>query len=138
MSQSSVILFDGVCNLCCGWIQFLIRRDKKAAFTFVSVQSDMGKTLLETTSIKAGNITTSGLDTIVYIKNNQAFIESEAVLEILTNLGGIWRIFGVLRLIPRSLRDKIYRYIAAKRYSLFGKRTSCILPTPENEKRFSL
>ena len=138
MSQSSVILFDGVCNLCCGWIRFLIRRDKKAAFTFVPLQSDVGKTLLETTSIKAGSITTSGLDTIVYIKNNQALIESEAVVEILTDLGGIWKIFGVLRLIPLSLRDKIYRYIASKRYSLFGKRTSCFLPTPEDEKRFSL
>ena len=138
MRQSSVILFDGVCNLCCGWIQFLIRRDKKAVFTFVPLQSDTGKRLLETVDLKAENLTTSNINTIVYIKNNQAFIESEAVLEILTNLGGIWRIFGVLRLIPRSLRDKIYRYIASKRYSLFGKRTSCFLPTPENEKRFSL
>jgi len=138
MSQSSVILFDGVCNLCCGWIRFLIRRDKKAAFTFVSIQSDAGKTLLETTNIKADSLTTSDLDTIVYIKNNQALIESEAVVEILTDLGGIWKIFGVLRLIPLSLRDKIYRYIAAKRYQLFGKRTSCFLPTPEDEKRFSL
>jgi len=138
MSQSSLILFDGVCNLCCGWIRFLIRRDKKAVFTFVPLQTDMGKRLLETVDLKAENLTTSNINTIVYIKNNQAFIESEAVLEILTNLGGIWRIFGVLRLIPRSLRDKIYRYIASKRYSLFGKRTSCFLPTPENEKRFSL
>ena len=138
MSQSSVILFDGVCNLCCGWIRFLIRRDKKAAFTFVSIQSDMGKILLETVDLKANKLTTSNINTIVYIKNNQAFIESEAVLEILTDMGGIWRIFGVLRLIPRSLRDKIYRYIAAKRYSLFGKRTSCFLPTPEDEKRFLL
>jgi len=138
MRQSSVILFDGVCNLCCGWIQFLIRRDKKAVFTFVPLQSDTGKRLLETVDLKAENLTTSNINTIVYIKNNQAFIESEAVLEILTNLGGIWRIFGVLRLIPRSLRDKIYRYIASKRYSLFGKRTSCFLPTPEDEKRFSL
>jgi len=138
MSQSSLILFDGVCNLCCGWIRFLIRRDKKAVFTFVPLQTDMGKRLLETVDLKAENLTTSNINTIVYIKNNQAFIESEAVLEILTNLGGIWRIFGVLRLIPRSLRDKIYRYIASKRYSLFGKRTSCFLPTPEDEKRFSL
>lgn len=138
MSQSSVILFDGVCNLCCGWIRFLIRRDKKAVFTFVPLQSDTGKTLLETVDLKAENLTTSNINTIVYIKNNQALIESEAVLEILTDLSGIWRIFGVLRLIPLSLRDKIYRYIAAKRYSLFGKRTSCFLPTPENEKRFSL
>jgi len=138
MRQSSVILFDGVCNLCCGWIQFLIRRDKKAVFTFVPLQSDTGKRLLETVDLKAENLTTSNINTIVYIKNNQAFIESEAVLEILTNLGGIWRIFGVLRLIPRSLRDKIYRYIASKRYSLYGKRTSCFLPTPEDEKRFSL
>jgi len=138
MSQSSVILFDGVCNLCCGWIRFLIRRGKKAAFTFVSIQSDMGKILLETVDLKANKLTTSNINTIVYIKNNQAFIESEAVLEILTDMGGIWRIFGVLRLIPRSLRDKIYRYIAAKRYSLFGKRTSCFLPTPEDEKRFLL
>jgi len=138
MSQSSLILFDGVCNLCCGWIRFLIRRDKKAVFTFVPLQTDMGKRLLETVDLKAENLTTSNINTIVYIKNNQAFIESEAVLEILTNLGGIWRIFGVLRLIPRSLRDKIYRYIASKRYSLYGKRTSCFLPTPEDEKRFSL
>jgi len=133
MLESSVILFDGVCNLCCGWVRFLIRRDKKMKFRFASMQSESGKRLM--TSL---DLNDNRQNTIVYFKDNQLYIESSAVLKILEDLGGIWVLFKVFNLIPEILRNHIYRYIANRRYALFGKRSTCIKPTPEYEKRFLL
>jgi len=131
MNQLPVILFDGVCNLCSSWVQFLIRRDKKFVFRFASLQSESGKRILN--SIGLSN---NDLKTIVYFKEKTFFVESSAVLEILKDLGGIWKVSVIFQLIPKVVRDKIYRYIAKRRYKLFGIRSSCLLPTPENEKRF--
>jgi len=131
MYQSRIILFDGICNLCCGWVHFLIRHDKKMKFRFASIQSKSGERLLE--SVGLNNNT---LKTIVYIKQNEFFTESSAILEILNELGSIWALFGVFKLIPLPLRDGIYRFISKKRYVIFGKRSSCYLALPENRKRF--
>jgi len=131
MNESPVILFDGICNLCCGWIQFLIRHDKKKKFRFASIQSEIGQELLKSFALNNNSI-----KTIVYIQRNEIFTESSAILEILRELGGNWAMTGVLKLIPRPLRDGFYRFISKKRYKIFGMRSSCYLPTPENEKRF--
>jgi len=131
MNESPVILFDGICNLCCGWVQFLIQQDKKMKFRFSSIQSESGERLL--LSVGLDNNT---LKTIVYIKPNEFFIESSAVLEILRELGGVWILSGIFRLIPASIRDRFYRFISKKRYKIFGKRSSCFIPSPENNKRF--
>lgn len=130
MNQPPVIIFDGICNLCCGWVRFLISRDKNARFRFASLQSQTGETLLNSFSLS------NNMKTVVYLKNNQCFQESSAILEILKDLGGIWGIFILLKLIPKSIRDGIYRLIARSRYSLFGKRATCLLPTSDNQKRF--
>ncbi|HJV77954.1 MAG TPA: thiol-disulfide oxidoreductase DCC family protein [Paludibacter sp.] len=133
MHQSPVILFDGICNLCCGWVRFLIRRDKNRMFRFASIQSDAGKKLLDSAGL-------SHIDpeTIVYLKDKQFYQESSAVLEILSDLGGIWKITTLFRLIPKAVRNGIYRFIARNRYRIFGARSSCLMPTPENAKRFLL
>ncbi|MDD4971136.1 MAG: thiol-disulfide oxidoreductase DCC family protein [Paludibacter sp.] len=131
MNEFPVILFDGICNFCCGWVQFLIRHDKEMKFRFASIQSEIGQGLLK----KVG-LNNNSLKTIVYIQRNEIFTESSAVLEILRELGGSRVMVGVLKLIPKPLRDRFYQFISKKRYAIFGKRTSCYLPTPENKKRF--
>jgi len=133
MDKPPVILFDGICNLCCGWVQFLIRRDKKALFRFASIQSEAGKRLLASAGLNPAQA-----ETIVYVRNKEVYIESAAVLEILNDLGGMWRISKVFKLIPKVVRNKIYRFIAQRRYRVFGKRSACLTPSVENEKRFLL
>lgn len=133
MNQSPVILFDGVCNLCCEWTRFLIWKDKKMLFKFASIQSEIGERLLN-----SAGLNNKELKTIIYLKDNQVYLASAAVLEILNDLGGIWKMFNLFQLIPKAVRDRIYLFIAEKRYRIFGKRTSCLLPTPENQKRFLL
>jgi len=131
MNQPAVILFDGICNLCCGWVQFLIRWDKKERFKFASLQSEQAQRILKTIILQQ-----EATESIVYIKENLSFIESTAVLKILSDLGGIWKLFGIFNLIPLKLRDSIYKFIARKRYIWFGKRSACLLPTAENQKIF--
>jgi len=131
--EPPIILFDGVCNLCCGWVQFLIRMDKKAIFRFASLQSESGQKLL----IRYG-LPVEAMETVIYIKEQQYFSASAAVLEILKDLGGIWKMLLIFRLIPKKIRDSIYRYIAGHRYRIFGKRSSCMLATAETVKRFLL
>jgi len=130
-NQNPVILFDGICNLCSGWVQFLIRKDTNMKFRFAPIQSETGQRLLHTVGLENSNI-----ETVIYLKENECFRESSAVLEILKDLGGLWTFASVLKLIPGTLRDGFYRFIAKKRYRFFGKRTTCFIPTPENQKRF--
>lgn len=131
MIPEKLILFDGVCNLCCSWVNVLIKLDKAEKFTFASLQSEKAKGILEQLNIKIVKT-----ETIVYIKENTFWLESSAILEILNDLGGIGKVFIIFRFIPKSLRDSQYRYIARNRYKFFGKRNICMLPTTENQKRF--
>jgi len=131
MNQFRIIIFDGICNLCCGWIQYLIRKDQTMKFRFASIQSQTGQKLLKSVQ-ENGEM----LESIIYLKENKYFRESSAVLEILSDVGGVWKFVVVLKLIPKPIRDKIYQFIANRRYRYFGKRTTCLLPTPVNKKRF--
>jgi len=131
MNESPVILFDGICNLCCWWVRFLLKQDKKEKFRYASIQSVSGERLF-----KSAGLDNNTLKTIVYMKGNDVFIESAAVLEILKELGGLWVITGIFKQIPTSIRDNCYLFISKYRYKIFGKRSSCYIPTPENNKRF--
>lgn len=128
---SHIILFDGVCNLCTGLVQFLIRRDPQGRFRFASLQSEAGRQLLRDHGYPELPLTS-----IVYIKGDRWFHMSTAVLEILKTLGGLWQVSGVFRLIPQGLRDRLYRFIARRRYRWFGKNEECMVPTPEWKQRF--
>jgi predicted DCC family thiol-disulfide oxidoreductase YuxK len=131
VKQASVILFDGICNLCCVWVEFLIRNDKEKKFRFASIQSECGIKMLHSVGLND-----KMMDSVVYIKANHFYRESSAVLEIIKELGGIWKLFSILKIIPVPIRDKIYQSISKKRYGIFGTRSSCYFPTPENKKRF--
>ena len=130
-SEKSTILFDGVCNLCNGFVNFLIKRDKKNYFQFGSLQSTKGKELLT-----KHQYTATDLSTVVLIENGQLFTQSTAVLRIAAQLGGAWVLLNVLYIIPAFLRDPLYRLVARYRYRLFGRRDTCMIPNPELKLKF--
>ena len=124
-------MFDGVCNLCSGLVSWIIKWDRKGRIHFATLQSDTGQVLLE-----HFNISTPDLDSLVYIEGNNYYIKSTGVLKILHEMGGIWRFFDILFILPRSARDWLYDRVAARRYSYFGKRQSCMVPTDDIKARF--
>lgn len=130
-STSPVVLFDGVCNLCNGAIQFIIRHDKKNIFRFASLQSDVAKKMLDSAGLPSDK-----LDSIIVVKNNHFYRESDAAIEIAKELSGPWKMVSWLRIIPKFLRDPAYRLIASNRYRMFGKRDACMIPTPDLKSRF--
>lgn len=126
-----IILFDGVCNLCSGSVQFIIQRDPQARFRFASLQSDTGRRLQTELGIDP-----EALDSILLIEDGRWSRESDAALRIARGLRGPWKLLTVFRIVPRFLRDRVYRFIARHRYRWFGKSESCWLPTPELRSRF--
>src|SRR4030095_11079538 len=126
-----ILLFDGVCNLCNSVVQFTIKRDQKGKFKFASLQSEAGQALL-----KKFNLPTDDFDSFVFIEGDKYYLKSTAGLHVLKELGGIWKLFYVLIIVPRPLRDFIYHIIAKTRYSIFGKRGVCMVPTANIKERF--
>lgn len=126
-----VVLFDGVCKLCNGWAQFLIRHDPEQRFRLCSVQSLEGQTIL-----RWFGLPTEYFDTMAYVEGTELFVRSTAVLRILAQLPAPWRLLAWLRLIPRPLRDWCYDRIALNRYRLFGRYDSCLLPSADHARRF--
>ena len=127
-----IILFDGVCNLCNGVIQFVIKRDKKDVFRYAALQSELGEQLT-----KQRGIDTSKVDSIVLIEPGMAyFIKSDAALEIAGDLKGLWPVFKIFKWIPTSFRNLVYDFIARNRYRWFGRKDQCMIPTPELQAKF--
>ena len=121
INNENILLFDGYCNLCSRLVNFIIKRDKKAKFLFVSLQSANGQSLL-----KKFGLPTDDFDSVVYIRSDKYFLKSSAILYILKELGGIWKLFYILIIIPNFIRDSIYKIIAKTRYKIFGRQDSCI------------
>jgi predicted DCC family thiol-disulfide oxidoreductase YuxK len=126
----AVILFDGVCNLCNSSIQFVIRRDPQARFSFAPLQSVAADSLLKSTG--AAPLP----DSIVLVQRGRVYTQSGAVLRIARGLRGLWPLAYAFIVIPRPLRDLVYRLIARNRYRWFGKREACMMPTEEIRARF--
>jgi predicted DCC family thiol-disulfide oxidoreductase YuxK len=126
-----IVLFDGVCNLCNGAVQFILRRDPGGGFRFASLQSPFGEELRARLGIDP-----QAVDSIILVEGDRWYKESDAALRIAHGMSGAWRALGVLRLIPRPLRNAVYRWIARNRYRWFGKQETCWLPTPELRERF--
>jgi predicted DCC family thiol-disulfide oxidoreductase YuxK len=130
-TNSHIIIFDGVCNLCNGAVNFIIKRDKHNRFVFTPMQSKFAKGLIDKHHQPKGD-----LDTIILVKHNAIFIRSEAVLEITKDLSGLWFLLRVFKIFPIAVRDYLYKVLAKNRYKIFGKREACMVPTPEYEDRF--
>jgi predicted DCC family thiol-disulfide oxidoreductase YuxK len=125
-----VILFDGICNLCNNSVRFIIKRDPRGRFRFATLRSAAAESLLN--SAAAGPLP----DSIVLVEDRRVYTRSAAVLRILRGLRGAWPLAYALIVIPRPLRDWAYRVVARNRYRWFGKRDSCMVPTPELRTRF--
>lgn len=131
-SGKKVILFDGVCNLCNGAVQWVIQRDQADLFRFAPLQSAIAQDLL-----RARKVDTSRMDSIVFIDPGTAYyIKSDAALEIARNLKGYRWAPSIFGWLPRAFRDAIYDLIAKNRYSLFGKKDQCMIPSAELNAKF--
>ena len=130
-NETGILLFDGVCNLCNSIVQFTIKRDPEGKFKFASLQSESGQGLL-----KKFGLPRDDFDSFVYIKGDKYFLKSSAGLHVLKDLGGIWKLFYVFIIVPKTVRDLFYNIIAKSRYKIFGKRDSCMIPTPKMNERF--
>ncbi|MCY7290769.1 MAG: thiol-disulfide oxidoreductase DCC family protein [Ferruginibacter sp.] len=131
MKQHPVILFDGVCNLCNGAVQFVIKRDNKKQFMFASLQSEAGQHLL-----KKFQLPLQSFDSFVLIQNEKAYFKSTAALMIAKQLSGITKILYGFIIVPAFVRNAVYNFIAKNRYKWFGKKDNCIIPTPALTARF--
>jgi predicted DCC family thiol-disulfide oxidoreductase YuxK len=126
-----VILFDRVCNLCSGSVQFIIKRDPSARFRFASLQSDFGNQILQNL-----NLSTTSFHSIILLTEKGVLQRSDAALEIARYLTGLWPAFYALKIIPSFLRDPVYDWISRNRYRWFGKKEFCWIPSPDLKSRF--
>jgi predicted DCC family thiol-disulfide oxidoreductase YuxK len=126
-----IVLFDGVCNLCNGLVQFLIRRDKAARLRLASLQSQSGQALLAWCGQPLEDF-----NTMVFIEDRRAHFKSTAVLRILRHFPWPWPILSMALIIPPFLRNWFYDRVALNRYRLFGRRETCMMPTPDLKRRF--
>ena len=128
---NNIILFDGVCNFCDSSVNFIIDRDKKNIFKFSALQSEKGQEILEYFKLPKDDF-----DSFVFIENDKVFKKSSAALKIANKLGGFWKLFYPLIIIPKFIRDFFYSLIANNRYKLFGRKDVCRIPTPELKQKF--
>lgn len=126
----AVVLFDGLCNLCNGSVQFIIARDRRARFKFASLQSAAAVRLL------SGTATPASLDTVVLVEDGRVYARSDAALRIARGLGFPWALAWIFVLVPRVLRDLLYDAVARNRYRWFGRRDVCMVPSPALRDRF--
>lgn len=130
-TNNPIILFDGVCNLCNGAVQFVIRNDKNKQFRFAALQSEAGAEL----SKKYG-LPSNSMKTFVLIANDKCYTRSTAALRVGKMLGGVLSLSYVFIIVPPVIRDGIYNFIAKNRYRWFGEKESCMIPTPDLRERF--
>ena len=131
MDNSPVILFDGVCNLCNGSVQFIIKHDQAGLYKFASLQSEAGQQLL-----KQHQLPTADFNSFVLLENGKVFTKSTAALMVAKNLYGTVKILYGFIIVPSFIRNAVYNFIAANRYKWFGKRESCMIPTQALKSRF--
>lgn len=130
--DSHLVLFDGVCNFCNHWVQFVMKRNKTGTLRFGTLQGETARRLLPEYGLDPEQ-----LSSVVFISKGKAFTASTAALEICRHLDGSWKLLLLLKIVPRFLRDGVYNLFARYRYQWFGKKDSCVLPTPEQRSRFA-
>ena len=126
-----IIFFDGICNLCNAFVQFVIKRDKRSQFKFASLQSEAAKRMLPEKFF-----TDEKLSSVLLLEDGKTFSKSTAALRILRRLAGPWKLMYAFIILPPVIRNWVYDVIAKNRYRWFGKRESCMIPAPELKHRF--
>ena len=135
VNASRLVLFDGVCGLCARTVRFALRHDRAGRFVYAPLQGETAAAVLARHSLA------SDLETMIYVADldgptERVFSRSSAVLAMLDELGGPWRVVAMLRIVPRPIRDAVYGLVARYRYRWFGRFETCRLPAPDRRERF--
>lgn len=128
LTDQPVLFFDGVCNLCNGFVDFLVKRDRKRIYRYAPLQGKTADYALPSD--------VRGADSFVFCLRGEVYLRSSAALKVLAGLGGVWSLARFLLWIPIPVRDGIYRLIATNRYRVFGRKDTCRLPRPEERELF--
>lgn len=130
--DKKIILFDGICNLCDNSVQYVLKHDKKDVFRFIPLQSDLGQKI-----IKHIGIDTSKTDSVILYEPGIAYYyKADAAIRIANEIGGIYRFLSLFSMLPNSILNFIYDYIAKNRYKWYGKKETCLIPTEEQKAKF--
>jgi len=128
----SIIVFDGVCVLCSRWVGFVVQRDPRGQYKFAAMQTQSGRNLLV-----AHGIDPDDPLSFLLLEGGGAYTDTDAIVRILRTLGSGWRVAAaLLSIVPRFVRDPLYRWVARRRYRLFGRREACVVPTADIADRF--
>jgi predicted DCC family thiol-disulfide oxidoreductase YuxK len=131
--NNPIILYDGVCHLCNGVINYILPRDKKRHFKFSPLQSETGQALLH-----KFNLPTDDYDSFVLVEGENVYQRSSAAIRVMQGMGFPYNLGGILWILPRPIRDALYNWVAKNRYKWFGQYDSCLMPTPDIKERFLL
>ena len=131
-----IVLYDGFCGLCNRLNQFLLKRDVHDRIRFASLQSDFAAQVL-----RRHGADPNDLDTVYIVEDYETSGErllarSDAILHVVPQLGGFWKVATLGKILPRPFRDLIYRLVARNRYRVFGKYETCLLPEPQHRRKF--
>lgn len=126
--MENIVFFDGVCSFCNQSVDFLIKIDKKNRLKFASLQGETAKS-------KLNQSTLDQIDSIVYYQESKIYTKSKAIIKLLIDIGGIWKVAYLGYIIPNFIRDYLYDLIARNRYKWFGKRETCRLPNEEEREK---
>ena len=140
-AHRAVIVFDGVCVLCNGWVRFLLRHDRRERYRFAAMQGDSGRALLVANGLDPDDPVSFLLVEYDLIDRDaraspRVSTDTDAMRRVLMGLGGVWRIAAVTALLPRRVRDPLYRLVARNRYRWFGRHDACPVPDPAQARRF--
>ena len=125
-------MFDGVCVLCSHWVTFVIRHDRQRLYKFAAMQTATGRELL----LRHGIDPDDPLSFLL-IEAGRGYTDTEGIVRVLRSFGGVWLVLSALiRVVPRFVRDPLYRWVARNRYRLFGRHDACMLPSPQTADRF--
>ncbi|MEO7530686.1 MAG: thiol-disulfide oxidoreductase DCC family protein [Sediminibacterium sp.] len=129
--QYPIIFFDGICNLCTGSVQFVIKHDSAHNFRFASLQSEVGQQLL-----LRYNLPTDQFGSFILFEEGTVYTKSSAALRVAKKLKGVWPALYVFMIVPTFIRNGVYNWVAKNRYNWFGKKEECWMPTPELKSLF--
>ena len=136
VAGTHLVLYDGVCGLCNRVLQFLLRHDRRQVFSFASLQSAVGRSIVERSGGNPGELTSFYVVTDYRTAGSRVFTRSDAALFVAGALGWPWRAAQVIRFVPHALRDRAYDVAARSRYRVFGRSDRCLVPSPEFRRRF--
>lgn len=128
--ERPIIVFDSICPLCSAQVQFILSHDRQRRYRLAPMQGAAGMALYRRFGIDPADP-----DTFLLVEDGKAMRDSDAVIAILRGLGGPWRAAGMARIVPRALRNRLYRWVARNRYRLFGRRSTCWVPSAEDRDR---